>query len=242
MDASIRVTELRASRGAAWIAEAFQLFRRRPVAWIALCAGWIALTFGLILIPFIGGVVANFLQPVFFASFAIAAYRQSAGEPIAIGDLFGGFRRNVRALVNLGALLLMAEIAIFALMALLGLPMTGPSDQPFTLAEYIETLRDKEAILATGFVLTAIIKGALWFAPPLIAFHDMSTTHAMRWSLYAALTNLGAMLIYGVLLMAFFLAGMVLWGVGLIVVLPLMVISTYVSYRDVFEARDQTLA
>ena len=77
----------------------------------------------MILVPLVGGVIANFLQPVFFASFAIAALRQVAGEPVAMGDLFLGFRRNVRALVNLGAILLIAEIVIFALMAALGLPM-----------------------------------------------------------------------------------------------------------------------
>jgi len=55
MDASIKVAELKASRGAAWLAEAFTLFRGAPFAWLGLCAGWIAITFGLILMPFIGG-------------------------------------------------------------------------------------------------------------------------------------------------------------------------------------------
>ena len=42
-----------------------------------------------------------------------------------------------------------------------------------------------------------IVKGALWFAPAVLAFHDLSTAHAIRWSLYAALSNLGAMALYG---------------------------------------------
>ena len=185
------------ARGARWIVEAFTLFRRAPLAWIGLCAGWIAITFALILIPFIGGVIANFLQPVFFASFAIAAFRQAAGERLVMGDLFAGFKRNMRALVNLGALLLLAEIAIFALMALLGLPMASSSEHAFTLGEYVEELKGKEWILATGFLLTVAVKGALWFAPPLIAFHGMTTVQAIRWSVYAAIANLGAMMVYG---------------------------------------------
>src|SRR6478672_6667451 len=138
MDATTKVTELPASRGAAWLGEAWRLFRGAPVAWLSLCAGWIAITFALILVPFIGGVVANFLQPVFFASFAIAAFRQGAGEPILMGDLFSGFRRNIRALINLGAILLMAQIAIFMLMWAVGLPMGPSGDEPFTMAEYLE--------------------------------------------------------------------------------------------------------
>lgn len=238
MNSAIRVAEVPASRGASWLGEAFALFRRKPFTWIGLCVGWMAITFGLIIVPFIGGVIANFLQPVFFASFAITALRQAAGESIAVGDLFSGFRRNVRALVNLGALLLIAEIAIFALMALLGLPMAPGDDKAFTMTEYVELLRGKEWILAVGFVLTVLVKGGLWFAPPLIAFHDMPTTHAMRWSLYAAVSNLGAMMAYGALLFGLFFAALIPWALGLLVLIPVMAISTYIGYRDVFEAPD----
>jgi uncharacterized membrane protein len=217
--------------------EAFGLFRRKPMAWIALCAGWIVITLGLIFVPLIGGVIANFLQPVFFASFAITALRQSAGEPIVMGDLFLGFRRNVRSLVHLGALLLIVEIAIFALMAALGLPMSSTGEQPFSMTEYVEMLRGKEWILALGFFLTVFVKGALWFAPQLIALHDMSTAHAMRWSLYAALANLGAMAIYGLVLFVIFIAALIPWMLGLLVFVPVMVVSTYVGYREVFEAK-----
>jgi hypothetical protein len=236
VDASFKVAELRASRGAAWLAEAFNLFRAQPVGWMSLCAGWIAITIALILIPFIGGVIANFLQPVFFASFAIAAYKQARGEKLTAGDLFGGFKRNMRSLVNLGALLLLAEIAVFAVMAMLGLPMAPSDDHTFTIAEYVETLKGREWILAVGFLLTVLVKGALWFAPPLIAFHGMGTAQAIRWSVFAAISNIGAMLVYAASLLVLFVFALIPWGLGLLVLVPVMAISTYVGYREVFEA------
>jgi hypothetical protein len=243
MDASISVAELRASRGAAWLSESFTMFRRAPISWLGLCAGWVAITFALILLPFIGGVIANFLQPVFFASFAIAAYRQSAGERVVMADLFAGFKRNVRPLVNLGALLLAAEIAIFACMALLGLPMAASGDRAFTIEEYAGALKGKEWILATGFLLTVIVKGAVWFAPPLIAFHGMGTAQAIRWSVFAAISNFGAMVVYGSILLALFVLSLLPmaldlfpWALGLVVMIPMMVISSYTGYREVFEA------
>jgi uncharacterized membrane protein len=237
MDATIRVAEVPAGRGFAWLAEAFHLFRKKPAVWLALCVGWIVITFALIILPLIGGVIANFLQPAFFASFAIAAYRQTRGEAIGMGDLFTGFKRNLRALVNLGALLLMAEIAIFAVMALLGLPMAGADGGSFTMSEYVALLKGKEWILALGVLLTVIVKGAVWFAPPLIAFHGMTTMHAIRWSTYAALANAGAMVTYGIALFAIFFVGLIPWGLGLLVVIPLMVISTFIGYREVFEPK-----
>lgn len=242
MDTAIQVTELAPGRGARWLAEAFDLFRRKPVAWIGLCSGWLVITLALLLVPFIGGVVANFLQPVFFASFAISAFRQVAGEPLLMGDLFSGFRRNARSLINLGAVLLMAQIGIFMLMWVVGLPLGPSGDQPFTMSEYVELLKGKEWVLALGFLLTAAVKGALWFAPPLIAFHDMTMTQAIRWSVYVAISNLGPMIVYGVLLALAVIGGIVTWGLGLFIVIPVMAISTFVGYREVFEAGRRPLS
>lgn len=238
MDASIKVAELGATRGAAWLVEAFNMFRQKPMAWIGLCAGWLVITFGLLLLPIIGGVIASFLQPAFFASFAVIGVRQLHGEKVLMGDLFLGFRRNLKPLIHLGAILLMTEIAVFALMALLGLPMAAAGDKPFTVNEYVEALSGKEWILLLGFLLTVTIKGAVWFAPPLIALHDMSMAHAIRWSVYAGLANIGAMVLYGVALFMLFFAALIPWALGLILVIPLMAISTYVGYREVFEASE----
>ena len=233
---SVRVRDVRASRGAAWLREGFGFFRARPLAWIGLSLGWMVITFGLIIVPFVGGVVANLLQPVFFASFALAAVKQRAGQSIDSSDLFSGFRRGIKPLVIIGAILLAAEIAIFALMALAGLPSMGSSGEEITtMQEWLQALEGKEWILVVGLVLTAIVKGALWFAPALLAFHDMSAIHAIRWSIYAALSNAMAMVVYGLALTVAVAAAVLPWGAGLIIVVPMMLASTYAGYRDVFE-------
>jgi uncharacterized membrane protein len=205
------------------------------MAWMGLSAGWMLITLALVLVPVVGGVAANLLQPVFFASFAIAARKQLAGEAPEMGDLFLGFKRPLRPLVNLGAILLLAEIGIFFLMSLLGLPGVGDSDEIVTVTDYVKALDGKEWILLVGLALTAVVKGALWFAPALLAFHELSTAHAIRWSLFAALSNVGAMLAYGIALTVVFVAGALPWGLGLLVVIPMMVASTYTGYADVFE-------
>ena len=87
----IRVRDVPARRGAAWLAGGWQLFRRKPWAWIGLAAGWMVITLGLVMVPLVGGVVANLLQPVFFAGFALAAHRQRAGQSIDTGSLFAGW-------------------------------------------------------------------------------------------------------------------------------------------------------
>lgn len=230
---AIRVRDVRPSRGPAWLAGGWGHVRRSPMVWMGLSAGWMLITLALVLVPVIGGVAANLLQPVFFASFAIAARKQLAGEAPEMGDLFIGFRLPLRPLVNLGALLLVAEIAIFFLMSMLGLP--GAGEEIATITDYVQLLEGKEWILLVGVALTAAVKGALWFAPAILAFHEISTAHAVRWSVFAALSNLGAMLAYGVALTVVFVAGALPWGLGLLLAIPVMVASTYTGYADVFE-------
>lgn len=241
MQAPLAVAEVPAGRGGAWLVQAFHLFRKAPLAWIGLCAGWIVITFALMILPLVGTPLASFVQPVFFASFALAARKQEGGGTPEMGDLFVGFRHNLRALVFLGAILSLLQIGILALMVLVGLP-TGDAQQAVTIAEYVEMLKGKEWILAMGFLLTALAKGALWFAPPLLALHDMSVSHAVRWSVYAALANFGAMIVYGALSVMLFFVAMLPWGLGLLVAIPMMSISTYVGYREVFETKPRPAA
>jgi uncharacterized membrane protein len=237
MDTTIRVAELPAARGVAWLVAAFELFRRAPLAWIGLSAGWIAITFALlILVPF-GIVIANLLQPAFSASFAITAWRASAGESVRPSDLFSGFRRNMGALLKVGGVLLAAELVISVVMVLLGFPVFKSSTEgEITMTDYAGVVRDNLWIVAVGLVLNALVRGALWFAAPLISLQGMGAMQAMRWSLYAAIANLGTMAVYGATLFVCFFLGAIPWALGLIVVVPVAVISTFVSYREVFEA------
>ena len=73
---------------------------------------------------------------------------------------------------------------------------------------------------------------------PLLLIHGMDTVQAMRWSAYAAVSNLGTLAVYGVLLFGLIELSMRTWPfglLGLLLALPLIAISAYVGYRDVFE-------
>jgi hypothetical protein len=236
MDASLKVAELPAMRGAAWLAESFRLFRGAPLAWMGIVAGWVVMLFGALIVPLLGPVLVNLLQPVFFASFAVAAYRQAHGERVSMGDLFLGFKRSVRALLNLGMVNAFLQIGIFFVMSALGLP-TWPADRDFDLREYMGMVQQYSLTLWVGFALMLVVSGALWFAPQLIAFHGMTASHAIRWSAYAALANFGALVLYGLVLFVVLFIAWIPFGLGLLAAVPVFVISTYVGYREVFEAK-----
>ncbi len=89
------------------------------------------------------------------------------------------------------------------------------------------------------------IEGEAWMKsdllPAVLAFHDMTTAHAVRWSVYAALSNLGAMLLYGIVLTVAFALAILPWGLGLMLAIPVMIASTYAGYREVFVDEDAGL-
>lgn len=240
MTDAIRARDVAASQGPVWLVGGWRLVRAQPLVWAGLTAGWLLVTLTLLLVPFVGGIASNVLQPVFFASFALAAAKQLQGGRLEMADLLSGFRRPLKPLVNIGAILLVGELAIFALLAYLGLPgFAAGSEGDVSLAEFANSLRGREWILLVGLVLTAVVKGALWFAPALLAFHDLSTPHAIRWSVYAALSNLGAMVLYGVALVLLTAMAILPWGLGLIVSVPVMAASSFAGYWDVFGPRPE---
>lgn len=236
MGAPVSVADLKGGRGVQWIVRAFHLYRAKPLAWIGLCAGWLLITLLLAgLLHPIGPAIAGALQPVFFGGFALAARKQQGGGPLLMGDLFSAFRGgDLRALLLVGSVTMALHASIVvAMVAMMGLP-TPSSNATMTTAELVELMKGKEWVFAVGMGLSGLVNAAFWFAPPLIVFHHMSASHAVRWSVYASLSNLGAMLLYGVALVVMVLVGSIPWGVGLLVAVPLMVISTYFGFDEVF--------
>ena len=82
---------------------------------------------------------------------------------------------------------------------------------------------------------------AFWFAPALIVLHDVAAMTAVQKSFQACLINWLPMLVMGVvlgvlsvLLMTFTL------GIGFLLVMPVMLLMYYTSYRDIWT--DQPLS
>lgn len=249
----MRVIDAPAGAGRQWIQHAWILYAVQPGAWISLLSAWILLclllTFG---IPSVGLQIAILLQPAFFGGFAIAARDQEAGLPVTIGHLFAGFHANARGLLTLGGVMLVINILVSVLFRLLGpdeLPPADMNDRD-AIVKYFNQFGAAEWFAFFGVkIIALLIDGALWFATPLLALHPMKTSHAIRWSCYAFMANFLPMLLFaltfiGMLMMAVMLStisamvvvllGMFVFGVTVLIVVPLYALTQYTSYRQVF--------
>ena len=77
---------------------------------------------------------------------------------------------------------------------------------------------------------------AIWFAPTLILFDNVQAIDAMKQSFAACLKNIVPFLIYGVIAFVLNIIAAIPFGLGYLVLLPVLVCSLYMSYKDIFGA------
>jgi uncharacterized membrane protein len=233
----MRVNDVPISNGGVWIKEAFNIFRAQPLQWLALMFAWVLASLALIvLVPFIGGAISKILQPAFFAGFMLACRDQEAGKRVTPAHLFAALRVNARALIAIGGLVLLLEGTLAISMSALGFQpvfQTGVDLETATNA-LRASLEGKGLLLTMSTVIATLIMGIFWFTAPLLAFHDMPPTHAIRWSFFAFFSNILPMVFFAILVMGMMFIGALSVGLALIAVMPLFMISSYTSYKNVF--------
>lgn len=227
-----------AGRGWEWIASGFALFKKQPGIWIlillVLVACWVLIS----LVPLIGGLANLLLLQVFMGGIMLGCRALDRDGNLEVGHAFAGFRQNTSNLVVLGLLALVAWVIILIPALLI---MGGGS--------FLAMLRgggDVASVAAIGFTfvlamlvvlaLSVPLTMALWFAPPLIVFHDMAPVAAMQASFFACLKNIIPFLLYGVILLALAVLAAIPLGLGFLVLAPVVMASIYTAYRDIFFA------
>jgi hypothetical protein len=222
-----------AGNGWQWIRGGFELFRQNPVIWIALFFIYLLICMGLSIVPIIGPIVVNLLAPVFMAGFMLGCQALERGEELEINHLFAGFKQNTTQLITVGGLYLAGMIVIAGLIFV----MTGGA-----VLEMGEPEHAMKAAAGAGMLLALLLALALllplimayWFAPTLVVFHGISAVEAMKTSFSACLRNILPFTVYSLVCMLLLLLAAIPLGLGLVVMIPTMTASLYVSYKDIF--------
>jgi hypothetical protein len=243
-----------AAQGVRWLGEGWALFRAAPLGWLALACVYLLGTNVLALIPVVGFVAALMMVPALTVGMMAAARAASRGAQPHVRMLAEGFQAGGRAQLGLGAIYFLLSTAVFGAIAL--------ADQEGKLRSILAG-RTPAGELAAAEILLPLAVFALayapvlmmfWFAPPLAAWHSTGVLKALFFSFVACLMNWRAFLAYGaavaLMLMAVPLAALLALrafggadlGVAvaslvfplLLLMLPTLFASFYVSYRDVF--------
>lgn len=228
-----------AGRGWAWIREAYGLFKRRPVTWIGIVLAFYVINLLLSLVPIVN-LASALLFLVLAGGIYFAAMRTETRGEAALGDLFRGFRQGLGWLLVAGAFYLLGSLLAagvnFAIAGQLGFGSQ-------MVQVYLGTLDPGSAQLPPRFWAVFLTSSwavmlpfvmAVFFAPALIVLNGTAPGLALRMSFMGCLRNILPMLVYGLAAMALFVLGALPLLLGLLVVLPVLFLSAYTAFRDIF--------
>lgn len=218
-----------------WITSAWELFKKNPGIWIVIALIYIAIMMVLAFIPFLGSVATNLLMPVFMAGMILGAKALDQGEELSVNHLFAGFSDRAGPLMLVGLLYLVGVVVATLIAAII----SG------ILAAILWAIsggngNEEMMILALGFfvllVLLLIIPlaMAMWFAPVLVALHNVAPIEAMKASFMVTLRNIVPFLLYGLIVLGLGIVASIPLFLGWLVLGPILMITIYTAYRDLF--------
>jgi len=222
--------------------------------WIALNLVLLFIASALTYIPVVGGLLFALFTPVFAGGLTLGCRDVEAGKPLLPAHLFAGFQRNAAALVSIGGVYVVGQIAIFGLLTNVG----GPELQAMMQAVFADqpsavppTVSDRvvAAVLLAGALFVPLAM-AVWFAPVLAVLNGLPAFPAIKLSLQGSVRNFPAMAMGGLLVGLLFVVRTVLAFVpknlaavrepiAMLVMtfwISLTLISAYLGYRDIFTA------
>jgi uncharacterized membrane protein len=221
-----------AGHGLTWLAHGWKMFRQAPLIWIviSLIFGVIALVLGVI--PGIN-LIFNLLIPVFVGGIMIGCKALEDGEELRIGHLFAGFSSHAGNLVLIGLIFLAGIVAMLIIMALVGGLGFGAAMMGGGMSAEAVAGASVLAMLV-AMLLFVPLAMAVWYAPPLVVFHDVPPLEAVKVSFFACLKNFVPFLVYGVVFVVLAMLASLPLLLGWLVLIPVTQASVYAGYRDMF--------
>jgi hypothetical protein len=220
--------------GWSWIAQGWELFKRQPGMWIGIVLLLFVIMIAAALIPFVGGLLLSLFGPVFAAGIVIGCKALDSGAELELGHLFAGFRERTGTLIGVGALYLAASLVIMLVVGLtMGVGMAAMMGQgdPQTVAAMGMTM--VLAMLVMFALLLPVIM-AIWFAAPLVVFHEHGALDAMKGSFSGCLKNILPFLWYSVVFTVLAVVASLPLMLGWLALGPVLAASIYTSYRDIY--------
>lgn len=255
----MRAHTLPAAAGWRWLIGGFALYRRNPplLSMLALsyCFSYLLLQLFAMVVPIVGALLASLVMPGLWVGLMQGCRDLERGEAAGLPTLFAGIRQNPRVLMLLG---LFSSVAVLAAFGLTSLYDGGELFQAMAAVQQPnQEAMDSASLLPSMLILMLLVTPVLmayWFAPLLAAWHGQPLAKSLFFSFISCLFNWRAFLVYGLALLAvaFFLPLVITAFVAalfpaaqnflsaliavpvILVVMPSVFASFYVSYRDIF--------
>ncbi len=193
--------------GLNWIVNSFLSFREAPFNFIVLGT----LLFVTALIPIAGA----FLTTILIARFAYITSLLSKKQHVSFFETFAGMFSNHQVL-RLG--MLNATLS-------------------FLIILFDHYFGDSRISTFVVSITAVILQMANWLSPVICLFRNANPVQAMYASLVAVTVYIGPLLIFTCLVIALTMVAILPVGVGLVIWIPILSITSYYAYNDVYASK-----
>ena len=221
-------------RGAGWIGDAWRLLRGQPGMWAAALILLLVAYLVLSMIPFVN-MFLQLLVPFIYAGIATAAYQQRSTGTFELDALLAGFSKRPVSLLAIGGTAILAGIVFLVVLAIFigaeafGMMMRGAQPDPglFLSAKFwLAFLVSLAVTVPLGF--------ATLLSPQLVILHDQPAMTAMKMSLAGCFKNILPGIVFLICSVVLVVISMIPLLLGLLISLPILVLTNYTMYRDIF--------
>jgi hypothetical protein len=234
---------LDAGRGSSWWGEGWRIFKASPGLWIGMLIVLLVMLGVLSFIPILGQIALVLLVPVFAGGLMLGCHALARGQPLEFNHLFAGFKDGrAGSLITLGALSMVFNLIIALILGAIVFATVGSSafalagtPDPDVLARLLPRMGIGLALLIPlAVILFGLESMMFWFAPALVALNRMGAWQALKTSLAGCWSNLGALMIDGLIYIGLAILASLAFGLGWLVLAPMLVGSIYAGWREVF--------
>lgn len=224
-------------RGLSWIAEGWNLFKAQPLMWWVCLIVFIVVSVVPQLIPVVGPIIGLLLAPILVAGLMLGAHDVQEGRALTVGHVFAGFQSNpgaliLTALIQVG-LIVAIGAALFFLMGqrLMSAAMVWSTKKGSVDFGTIVSLLGPALPLMLLLILVVM---TTYFAPPLVAIRNEGPVRAMWLSVTGMLKNALPGILYSIVLLVLAVLASIPFGLGWLVLLPVLALSSYAAFRDIY--------
>ena len=242
----IEINVVNANRGAAWLIEGFEYFRRSAGAWIGTFFILIIINIVSGFIPFAGIIIMQLLTPVFIGGLLLGCRDIANNGNLEINHLFSGFKNDLGNLVVLGLIYTLGSIFIIMSMVLVAFVSVGldffiniiNGDSNIILEDFynFEYLTSLLMVVLIGLIFYVPLLMAFWFAPALVVLGGQNPMESIKNSFMGCLKNTIPFLVYGLVGLILSVFATIPLLLGWFILMPIIIASIYISYLEIYNS------
>ncbi|MCK5894482.1 MAG: hypothetical protein KAG53_08790 [Endozoicomonadaceae bacterium] len=197
-----------------WLSTAFEQFKKAPKFWTSITLLWgVALAIFQI-IPIVGSIIAIIFSGIISAFLTLAAHRLSNNQEISFSIVMDNFKPSLKQIAILSVLAGIFYSTLFSII----------------LSIFGDNLIISIVILIVG---TSALSMAFLFSPILILVKRTPIPEALKLSFEGCRQNILPLSVYSLLATSLIIVGMIPLGLGILIAIPLLILTTYQAYNEI---------